>query len=303
MDYSTTGRNRQLSSSWTNMVFDFQENAHALNNSFFLFYVESAHRSSLANMVFDFQENAHALNNSFSCFMVRSAYCDAHLIQCVCLDNIDWDRRVEKQPDKTPSTIDLLNTTQCQALGIDGVKIHQGNYFPLSPSLFSFYVAAKVLMFNLQVSFVNYKDLKYMLLEWIGMNTMMVYFMAAEGIFVGFINGWYYDDPHNTLLRLSGSNGDMGSYGHEYVSIMLKPEAVDLLMESYHMYLPGSDDILLLDTACMIYIKFEEYPNALQITLFLDKMQGIEFELDDDMVVEDEDRYALQDIINNSKLS
>lgn len=24
--------------------------------------------------------------------------------------------------------------------------------------------------------------------------------MAAEGIFAGFINGWYYEDPHNTLV-------------------------------------------------------------------------------------------------------
>ena len=29
---------------------------------------------------------------------------------------------------------------------------------------------------------------------------MFVYVMAAEGIFAGFINGWYYNDPHNTLV-------------------------------------------------------------------------------------------------------
>ncbi|KAI8555672.1 hypothetical protein RHMOL_Rhmol05G0191700 [Rhododendron molle] len=37
-------------------------------------------------------------------------------------------------------------------------------------------------------------------LEWIGMNAMLVYVMAAEGIFAAFINGWYYDDTHNTLI-------------------------------------------------------------------------------------------------------
>ncbi|KAI9186517.1 hypothetical protein LWI28_018044 [Acer negundo] len=44
--------------------------------------------------------------------------------------------------------------------------------------------------------------LKYLFLplEWTGLNTMLVYVMAAEGIFAGFINGWYYDDPHNTLV-------------------------------------------------------------------------------------------------------
>lgn len=37
-------------------------------------------------------------------------------------------------------------------------------------------------------------------LEWIGMNAMLVYVMAAECIFAAFINGWYYDDPRNTLV-------------------------------------------------------------------------------------------------------
>jgi len=31
--------------------------------------------------------------------------------------------------------------------------------------------------------------------------------------------------------------------------------------------------MLVLDIAYMIYLKFEEYPNALQIALFLDNMQ------------------------------
>ncbi|RVW31610.1 Heparan-alpha-glucosaminide N-acetyltransferase [Vitis vinifera] len=38
-------------------------------------------------------------------------------------------------------------------------------------------------------------------LEWIGMNAMLVYVMAAEGVFAKFINGWYYGDPHNTLVH------------------------------------------------------------------------------------------------------
>ncbi|KAK2391127.1 26S proteasome non-ATPase regulatory subunit protein A [Trifolium repens] len=93
-------------------------------------------------------------------------------------------------------------------------------------------------------------------------------------------------------------------------------------------YLPGPDDLLVLDIAYSIYLKFEEYPNALQIALFLDNLQhvrqvftscddvlrkkqfcyilarhGITFELDEEMVNDDEDREVLQDIINNSKLS
>ncbi|KAE9592999.1 hypothetical protein Lal_00028985 [Lupinus albus] len=131
-----------------------------------------------------------------------------------------------------------------------------------------------------------------------------------------------------------------------------EPEAVDLLMEvedldmlvehvdktnfkrtciyltSSARYLPGPDDMLVLDIAYLIYLKFEEYPNALQIALFLDNMQyvrqvftscddvlrkkqfcymlgrhGITFELDEEMAADDEEREVLQEIINNTKLS
>ena len=39
-------------------------------------------------------------------------------------------------------------------------------------------------------------------LRWIGMNSMLVYVMAAAGIFEGFLNGWYYDGSNNTLVRI-----------------------------------------------------------------------------------------------------
>ncbi|XP_065873608.1 26S proteasome non-ATPase regulatory subunit 2 homolog A [Euphorbia lathyris] len=200
--------------------------------------------------------------------------------------------------------------------------------------------------------------------------------MSAEG------------ERESLKYRLLGSEGDIGSWGHEYVRNLAgecaqeyvkrqseetaiddlmelvtqivafhmkhnaEPEAVDLLMEvedldllidhvdktnfrrtclyltSAARYLPGPDDMLVLDIAYMIYLKYEEYSNALQIALLLDNMQyvrqvftvcddllrkkqfcyivarhGITFELDDEMAAEDEDREALQDIINNSKLS
>lgn len=56
---------------------------------------------------------------------------------------------------------------------------------------------------NILLYQVDIWNLKFMflLLEWIGMNAMFVYVMAAEDIFAGFINGWYYGDPHNTLVR------------------------------------------------------------------------------------------------------
>ncbi|XP_031255304.1 26S proteasome non-ATPase regulatory subunit 2 homolog A [Pistacia vera] len=200
--------------------------------------------------------------------------------------------------------------------------------------------------------------------------------MSAEG------------ERESLKYRLLGSEGDIGSWGHEYVRNLAgeiaqeytkrqsdeapiddlmelvqeivafhmkhnaEPEAVDLLMEvedldllvehvdstnfkrtclyltSAARYLPGPDDMLVLDIAYMIYLKFEEYPNALQIALFLDNLQyvkqiftscddllrkkqfcyilarhGVSFELDDDMVADDDDRYVLQDIINNIRFS
>ena len=33
------------------------------------------------------------------------------------------------------------------------------------------------------------------------MNAMLVFVMAAEGIFAAFVNGWYYEDPRNSLVR------------------------------------------------------------------------------------------------------
>ncbi|THF95554.1 hypothetical protein TEA_013570 [Camellia sinensis var. sinensis] len=227
--------------------------------------------------------------------------------------------------------------------------------------------------------------------------------MSAEG------------ERESLKYRLLGSEGDIGSWGHEYVRNLAgeiaqeytkrqskealiddlmelvqqivafhmkhnaEYEAVDLLMEvedldllvehvdktnykrtclyltSAARYLPGPDDMLVLDIAYMIYLKFEEYPSALQIALFLDNMQyvkqvftscddllrkkqfcyilaqhpdccsmmccsnvsfnvlydlpvgpdilGITFELDEEMAADEDEREALQEIINNTKLS
>ncbi|XP_004307052.1 PREDICTED: 26S proteasome non-ATPase regulatory subunit 2 homolog A-like [Fragaria vesca subsp. vesca] len=129
----------------------------------------------------------------------------------------------------------------------------------------------------------------------------------------------------------------------EAVDLVMEVEDLDLLVEhvdktnfkSTCLYLislvrlvPGPDDMLVLDIAFMINLKFEEYPNALLIALFLDNKEyvkqvftscddllrkkqfcyilaqhGSNFELNDEMVSEDEEREAMQDIINNAKLS
>ncbi|KAF6153766.1 hypothetical protein GIB67_000999 [Kingdonia uniflora] len=102
-----------------------------------------------------------------------------------------------------------------------------------------------------------------------------------------------------------------------------------LYLKSSARYLPGPDDSLVLGIAYTIYLKFEDLPSALQIALFLDNLQYVKqvfklckdllqkkqfcyilarqgvdfFILDEDMIAEKTDREALQEIINNTKLS
>ncbi|CAL5329463.1 unnamed protein product [Camellia sinensis] len=88
---------------------------------------------------------------------------------------------------------------------------------PLNKQLYTFsYVCvtsgATALVFSAFYTLVDIWNLKYLFLplEWIGMNAMLVYVMAAEGIFAVFINGWYYGDPHNTLFLSAIKEGFMG---------------------------------------------------------------------------------------------
>ncbi|KAK9664228.1 hypothetical protein RND81_14G027200 [Saponaria officinalis] len=92
-------------------------------------------------------------------------------------------------------------------------------------------------------------------------------------------------------------------------------------------YLAGPDDELVLDTVFAIYLARKEFVRALQIALFLYKLRyvrqifeacddllqkqqfcfilarhGVHFELDDNMVMDDDDREQLQAIINNFEL-
>ncbi|KAG1355160.1 hypothetical protein COCNU_07G012720 [Cocos nucifera] len=103
----------------------------------------------------------------------------------------------------------------------------------------------------------------------------------------------------------------------EAVDLLMEVEDLDLLIEhvdatnykraclyltSSSSYLPSPDDVLALDIAYTIYMKFEDYASALRIALFIDNIQGLVLELDDDIAADD-DGEALQDIVNNVKLS
>ncbi|KAI4378335.1 hypothetical protein MLD38_015826 [Melastoma candidum] len=129
----------------------------------------------------------------------------------------------------------------------------------------------------------------------------------------------------------------------EAVDLLMEVEDLEILMEhidtanfkrtclyltSAARYLPGPDDVEVLKIAYKIYLRFKEYAKAIQIALFLDDMakvkevftscddllqkkqfcyilarHGITYEVDEEMVADDDDREVLQEIVNNSKLS
>ncbi|XP_062116223.1 26S proteasome non-ATPase regulatory subunit 2 homolog A-like [Humulus lupulus] len=76
----------------------------------------------------------------------------------------------------------------------------------------------------------------------------------------------------------------------EAVDLLLEVKDLDLLIEhvdktnfkrtclyltSLARYVPGPDDMLVLDIAYTIYQKYQEYTNALQVALFLDNLQYV----------------------------
>ncbi|KAK1278179.1 hypothetical protein QJS04_geneDACA007271 [Acorus gramineus] len=114
------------------------------------------------------------------------------------------------------------------ALLISGIILHFTSAIPLNKQLYSFsYVCvtagAAALVFSSFYILVDMWGLRNLFLpmEWIGMNAMLVYVMAAEGIFEGFINGWYYDDPHKTLVYWIKKHIFIGLWHSKRVGILL----------------------------------------------------------------------------------
>ncbi|KAJ4719447.1 Heparan-alpha-glucosaminide N-acetyltransferase [Melia azedarach] len=114
------------------------------------------------------------------------------------------------------------------ALLIFGLILHFTHAIPLNKQLYTLsYVCltagAAALVFSAVYALVDIWNLKFMflLLEWIGMNAMFVYVMAAEDIFAGFINGWYYGDPHNTLVYWIKKHMFLGVWKSRRVGILL----------------------------------------------------------------------------------
>ncbi|CAN0878712.1 Heparan-alpha-glucosaminide N-acetyltransferase, partial [Linum grandiflorum] len=90
---------------------------------------------------------------------------------------------------------------------IIGIILHFTDALPINKQLYSFsYVCFTAggagIVFSALYLLIDVLEwrLPFVFLEWIGMNAMLVYVMAAQGIFEGFINGWYYESTDKTLV-------------------------------------------------------------------------------------------------------
>ncbi|CAK9323151.1 unnamed protein product [Citrullus colocynthis] len=91
---------------------------------------------------------------------------------------------------------------------IIGIILHFTNAIPINKQLYSlsyvcFTAGAAGIVFSGFYILIDIWGFRkpFLFLEWIGMNAMLVFVMAAQGIFAAFINGWYYKDPENSLVH------------------------------------------------------------------------------------------------------
>ncbi|KAF5471885.1 hypothetical protein F2P56_008649 [Juglans regia] len=88
------------------------------------------------------------------------------------------------------------------------IILHFTDAIPMNKQLYSFsYVCftagAAGIVFSAFYILIDVWGLRtpFLFLEWIGMNAMLVFVMAAQGIFAAFVNGWYYETPDKTLVN------------------------------------------------------------------------------------------------------
>ncbi|KAL1566018.1 heparan-alpha-glucosaminide N-acetyltransferase [Salvia divinorum] len=86
--------------------------------------------------------------------------------------------------------------------------LHFTDAIPINKQLYSFsYVCftagAAGIVFSLLYVVIDVYGLRrpFLFLEWIGMNAMLVFVLAAQGIFAAFVNGWYFKNPDRNLVK------------------------------------------------------------------------------------------------------
>ncbi|KAI0496229.1 hypothetical protein KFK09_022540 [Dendrobium nobile] len=90
---------------------------------------------------------------------------------------------------------------------ISGLLLHFTNAIPINKQLYSVsYVcftagaAGMVLSFFYLLIDVYHLGIPFLFLEYIGMNSMLIFVLGASAILPAFVNGWYYENPGNTLV-------------------------------------------------------------------------------------------------------
>ncbi|KAK6942752.1 hypothetical protein RJ641_028129 [Dillenia turbinata] len=91
---------------------------------------------------------------------------------------------------------------------IVAISLHFTDAIPINKQLYSFsYVcftagAAGIVFsgFYIVIDIWGFR-MPFLFLEWIGMNAMLIFVMAAQGIFAAFVNGWYYKSPDRSLVH------------------------------------------------------------------------------------------------------
>ncbi|URE12767.1 heparan-alpha-glucosaminide N-acetyltransferase-like [Musa troglodytarum] len=91
---------------------------------------------------------------------------------------------------------------------ICGIILHFTNAIPLNKQLYSFSYACFTagsagIVLSAFYAMIDVWGIRtpFLWLEWIGMNAMLVFVMAAQAIFPAFVNGWYYETPDNSLVH------------------------------------------------------------------------------------------------------
>ncbi|KAL3628466.1 hypothetical protein CASFOL_027512 [Castilleja foliolosa] len=91
---------------------------------------------------------------------------------------------------------------------IVAVILHFTDAIPMNKQLYSFsYVCftagAAGIVFSGFYILIDVWGMRvpFLFLEWIGMNSMLVFVLAAHKIFTSFIKGWYFEDPDNNLVN------------------------------------------------------------------------------------------------------
>ncbi|KAL3839703.1 hypothetical protein ACJIZ3_024294 [Penstemon smallii] len=106
--------------------------------------------------------------------------------------------------------------------------LHFTDAIPINKQLYSFsYVCftggAAGIVFSVFYLLIDVWGLRtpFLFLEWIGMNAMLVFVMAAQGIFAAFINGWFFKNSDNNLVNWIQQHVFIGVWKSERLGTLL----------------------------------------------------------------------------------